>query len=122
MWPKVSQNLKLYPNQNSHFVKLHPGLELPLSARNNLELACNLLRSQGATVEELVLPSTFDRGPEHCINIVCCEMEFWFRNELYSNRTNMDSMLCDFVDHGISLTRDDYLEGLNTVFPITKRF
>lgn len=84
-------------------------------ALKSIQLASELLEAEGATVQDLVLPTDFDKWQEWHLIIACKELETHLLAETSgpTGRTGIDRTIAGFLDIAKKTSLADYVEALD---------
>ena len=91
-------------------------------AEQALQTACSLLHESGASVQQITLPTSFNRWQEWQQCVFYKELAINMLSETCTGRENMDEMLLGFIDKGDSIPLNEYTTALDQLAALRGRF
>ncbi|KAJ7132070.1 amidase signature domain-containing protein [Mycena epipterygia] len=95
--------------------KTHVWPQVGPGTTNALNLAVQLLRDQGASVEELELPEEFASVTKSHLQAFQCDAQTTFLSEYIRAKDKLDPVLVEFVENPARITHRDHLAALDNL-------
>lgn len=92
------------------------------STRDALEGGANILKSEGAVVDEVELPADFDQLPEWYNVVLDIEAGKTFRPEYRASKNILASKLTGLVENEAKRTQRQYVEALDGITALRSKF
>ena len=92
------------------------------AAQNALLKTAEILKSLGAQIEDLQLPTEYGDVTKYTFDVVSTEMNNCFRNELMLHGDNFDTRIKTMVKDGEQRSRREYLNAIDTAARLRSEF